>query len=101
MANTVSPSTVHHIAQLANIPITQDEEQKLSHAFSQTLEVVAHMSQLDTTSIEPTHQVTGLENVFREDQVDEGRMFSQSQALANATQQHDGYFVVKQVISQE
>lgn len=101
MATVISPSTVQHIAQLANIPITAEEEQTFAVAFSETLDVVSHMSQLDTKNVEPTHQVTGLENVLREDKVDETRMFSQKEALANAPQKHDGYFVVPQIIDQD
>lgn len=92
---------MHHIAGLANIPVSRDEESKFSAAFTDTIAVVAEMSQLDTSKTQPTHQVTGLENVWREDVVDEKRMFTQSQALANAHKTHDGYFVVPQVIDQE
>ena len=99
--SSVSSSAVHKIAQLANIPVTPEEEEKLSQAFNETLEVVAHMSELDTSNVQPTYQVTGLENVFRDDVVDEKRMFTQTQALANAHKTHAGYFVVQQVIDQD
>lgn len=92
---------VSHIAQLANIPITAEEEQKLEKAFEETLAVVEKLQTVDVGSVEPTFQVTGLENVTREDVVDEQRMFTQEQALANARAQHDGFFVVPQVISQD
>lgn len=92
---------VSHIAQLANIPITQDEEKKLESAFDETMAVVEKLQSVDVRDVAPTFQVTGLENVTREDIVDESRMFSQEQALANARAQHDGFFVVPQVISQD
>jgi len=92
---------VSHIAQLANIPITKDEELRLESAFEETLTVVEKLQSIDVQDVEPTFQVTGLENVMREDIVDEKRMFSQEQALANARAQHDGFFVVPQVISQD
>lgn len=92
---------VSHIARLANIPITADEEKKLEKAFEETLAVVEQLQTVDVSNVQPTFQVTGLENVTREDIVDEKRMFTQEQALANARAQHDGYFVVAQVISQD
>ncbi len=101
MPNSFSQQTVHHIAQLANIPISSDEEAKLAGQFEETIEVVAHLSELDTANVEPTSQVTGLENVLRDDVVDTSRMFSQDQALANASKKADGYFVVPQVIAQD
>lgn len=92
---------VSHIAQLANIPITKDEELKLEAAFEETLAVVEKLQSVNVSGVEPTFQVTGLENVTREDIIDEQRMFTQEQALANARAQHDGFFVVPQVISQD
>lgn len=99
--NNVSSSAVHKIAQLANIPITPEEEVTLSQAFNETLDVVAHMSTLDTSAVPATCQVTGLENILRADVIDETRMFSQAQALANAHTTYQGYFVVPQVIDQD
>jgi len=99
--NTVSSATVHKIAALANIPVTAAEEQTLTVSFNETLDVIAHMSQLDTQNIQPTYQVTGLENVWRNDEVEEKRIFSQEQALANASKTYQGYFVVPQVIDQD
>jgi aspartyl-tRNA(Asn)/glutamyl-tRNA(Gln) amidotransferase subunit C len=92
---------IQHIAQLSNIPITDDEAKKLEVAFEETLQVVADLQKIDVTGVEPTFQVTGLENVLREDVVNEKKMFTQEQALANAPKKHDGFFVVPQVISQD
>lgn len=89
---------VKQIAQLAQIPINPEEEKKLSDGFTKTLVVVDQLNKLHTDDIEPTHQVTGLANVFREDIVDEKRMLSQKQALQNAKKTSAGYFVVKQIL---
>ena len=97
----MNPSIVHHIAQLANIPVTADEEKKLADGFSTTLAVVDELKKVNTKSVEPTHQVSDLVNVFRDDVVDVDRMFSQEQALANAPQSHNGFFVVDQILDQE
>jgi aspartyl-tRNA(Asn)/glutamyl-tRNA(Gln) amidotransferase subunit C len=96
----MNASLVHHIAVLSNIPVTKSEEEKLAQGFSTTLAVVDKLMDVDTKNIEPTHQVTGLENVWREDKVDLSRTFSQEEALANAKNKHNGYFVVPQVIEQ-
>ncbi|MBW7956172.1 Asp-tRNA(Asn)/Glu-tRNA(Gln) amidotransferase subunit GatC [Patescibacteria group bacterium] len=92
---------VSHVAKLANIPISDQEEKNLELAFEETLAVVEQLQTVDVSGVEPTFQVTGLENVMRDDVVDDRRMFTQAQALANAKATHDGYFVVPQVISQD
>lgn len=98
MSNKITKQQVQHIANLANIPVDDQEAEKLGKGFEDTLETIKDLQSIDTTEIEPTHQVTGLENVLREDVVDDSRTFSQEEALANAKQTHDGFFVVPRVI---
>lgn len=94
-------STVHHIAKLANLTVTPAEEKMLADQFSETLDVIADLQKIDVANIQPTHQVTGLTNVLREDEVDEARMFTQAEALANAKDTYQGYIVVPQILDQE
>ena len=92
---------VHHIAQLANIPVSDDEATDLAKDFSQTLQVIEKLKSVDVTGVEPTHQVTGLDNVMRADEVETDRSFTQKEALANASKTHNGYFVVERIIDQD
>lgn len=101
MVTTFTTDDVAHIAKLALIPVTDEEKKDLAKGFTTVLEVLDVLKKVDVSNIEPTHQVTGLENVFREDEVDKKRMFTQEQALANAPSSHDGYFMVDQVIDQD
>ena len=94
----MNKGNVKHIARLANIPITEEEEKKLAAGFEATLEVVEQLNKLDTNHIEPTHQVTGLKDVFREDVIDEKQILTQAEALSNSKRHHLGYFVVKQIL---
>jgi len=89
---------VGHIAQLSNIPVTESEKENLAKGFTTTMAVIDELKKVQTGGIESTSQVTGLENVFREDIVDEDRMFSQEEALRNAKRTHNGFFVVDQVL---
>jgi len=93
--------SVHHIAHLANIPITDEEAKALESAFSDTLAVIKQLEDISVKNVDPTYQVTNLENVLREDTVDERKMFSQKEALANAKTTYEGYIVVPQVIAQD
>lgn len=92
---------VHEIAKLANITITTREEASLANEFNTTLKVVDTLFSVDVKGVVPTSQVTGLENVFREDEIDGERQFTQDQALANATSKHNGYFVVDQILKDD
>ena len=95
------PEDVKKIAALARIPITISEEQVLASGFNATMDVVDELVKVDVDNISPTSQVTGLTNVFREDEVDVTRMFTQDQALLNAKRTHNGFFVVDQILEEQ
>ena len=99
MVQIFTPDDVKHIAKLAQIPISDEHASVLSDEFIKTLSVIENLDSLDVSKVSPIH-MTGLSNVFREDVVDEARMFTQEQALANAAKIHDGFFVVGQLIDQ-
>lgn len=89
-------SDVQHIAKLAHLKLTETELQTFVKQFSSILEFVQALNAIDTTTITPTNQVTGLENVFRDDVVEPS--LTQEEALANAPVSENGYFVVKAVL---
>lgn len=101
MSNKITTAQIKHIAELASIPVTQEEENKLRDAFEETLDVISELQSVDVTGVEPTHQVTGFENVLREDAVNEENMFSQEEALKNSKHTHNGYFVVPRIIDEK
>ena len=103
MSNTpkITTKTIKHGANLSNIPVTGAEQENLRDAFEETLEVIAELQSVDIAGVEPTHQVTGFENVLREDIVDTQHMFTQQEALANAKETHKGFFVVPRIIDEK
>ena len=100
-STTMTVSDVDAIAKLANIPVTPDEKKTLAAGFTKVLGVLEELKSVDVKGVEPTNQVTGLEDVTREDEIDVTRTFTQAQALANAKRTHNGFFVVDQVLDQE
>jgi len=98
---TFTPQDVRHIAVLANLPVTSAEEQKLADAFNATIAVVNQLFHIDVKEVASTYQVTGLVNVFREDEIETERMFTQQQALSNAPRTHNGFFVVDQIVEEK
>jgi len=101
MPNTVSPQDVAHVATLANLSVTDQEQQQFAQAFTATLEEIDNLQDLDTSAVEPTHQVTGLTNVWRADEVDQSRLLSQTEALAQVEHSLRGYVVVDRIIEEE
>jgi aspartyl/glutamyl-tRNA(Asn/Gln) amidotransferase C subunit len=100
MTMKFTKADVRHIASLAAIPVTEKEEQELADGFTKTISVVEQFQKVNISQTTEEH-ITGQSNIFREDEVDEPRMFTQEQALANASRTHNGYFVVDQVLEQE
>lgn len=89
---------VNAIAQLAKIPVTPEEKKSLTDGFTKVLGVLDDLKKVNVTGVVPTSQVTGLENVTREDEIDAERMFTRDQALANAPKKYNGFFVVDRVL---
>lgn len=66
---SLSIEEVKKIAQLARIELTPEEEKRHAETISAVLEYMTILNEVDTTGVEPTFQVTGLEGVVREDAV--------------------------------
>ncbi len=90
---------VLHVAKLANLPITQDEEKMFEKQLSETLAYVEKLNEVNTENIKSTNQVTGLENVTREDIA--AASLTQEEALANTTEHYNGSFKVKAILDSE
>ena len=88
---------ISHIAKLANLPLTVEEKKKFETQLEETIKYIESLDEVDTEGIEPTSQVTGLENVTREDVVKPS--LSQEDALKNAKTTYKGYFKVKGILT--
>ncbi len=91
---------VSHIAKLANLRLSVEQEKSFTSEFEHTLQVVEQMNELDTTDVEPTAQVTGLITVLRPDKIDRSRILSVEMALSQAKNRQGDYFVVPAVLDQ-
>lgn len=65
----ISREDVLHLAQLSSLKLTDDEITGLQADISNILAYVELLGQLNTEGVEPTYQVTGLSNVWRDDKV--------------------------------
>jgi len=65
----ITRDDVLHLAQLSSLELSEPEIDGLRTDISNILGYVEQLSKLDTNNIEPTYQVTGLSNVWRNDEV--------------------------------
>jgi len=65
----ISKDDVQHLAQLSNLQLTEDEASALQIDLENIVGYIQQLDELDTTGVEPTYQVTDLENIWREDTV--------------------------------
>ncbi len=64
-SKTVTKEQVKKIAELSKLELTNEETEKFAEMFSETLQVIDVLEELDTSSVPETYQVTGLTNVFQ------------------------------------
>jgi len=97
-STSFTASDVDHISHLAKIPVTDKEKKKLAAGFNTTLSVVETLSKIETKGVLPTDHVTGLVNVYREDEVDTKNVLPQKKVLSNSKHIYKGFFAVEQVL---
>lgn len=70
--STITTDDVRHLAQLSSLQLSDDEIENLRADIENIINYINQLQELDTSGVEPTYQVTGLENVWRDDEVDDG-----------------------------
>jgi aspartyl-tRNA(Asn)/glutamyl-tRNA(Gln) amidotransferase subunit C len=94
----LSREDVLHLATLCRLGLSEEEIERLKEQLSHILENFEVMQQLDTSDVPPTAYPIPLENVVSEDEV--APSLPQSDILANAPRQEEGYFKVKAILEQ-
>lgn len=85
----ITRDDVHHLAKLSSLQLDENETEALRADLENILGYIEQLSELDTTGVEPTYQVTDLENVWRDDVVDDyGTSREQLIALAPEADAH-------------
>ncbi len=69
---TISTSDIQHLASLSSLALADDEVDGLRQDLENIIGYIEQLGKLDTAGVEPTYQVTGLENVWRDDEVQSG-----------------------------
>jgi len=85
----ISINDVHRLAQLSSLQLDDVEAEALRNDLASILGYIDQLAELNTEGVEPTYQVTDLQNVWRDDIVDDyGIDRVQLLALAPEDDQH-------------
>ena len=92
----ITREQVHHIALLARLQLTADEEASFTEQLDNILGHFARLAELDTSSVDPTAQIVETETPFREDVVT--NVPAVDALLANAPLRDGRFFKVPKII---
>jgi aspartyl-tRNA(Asn)/glutamyl-tRNA(Gln) amidotransferase subunit C len=67
----ITITDVQRLARLSSLQLAEDEAAALRTDLENILGYIEQLSELNTDGVEPTYQVTDLENVWRDDVVDD------------------------------
>ena len=93
---SISHTEVEHVAKLAKLDLTEPERTLFGKQLSQILTFVEQLQEVSTEGIPLTASVAEQEALLREDFPREG--LTQEQALSNAPEASEGFFVVPKII---
>lgn len=98
MANVISDETIDYVGILAKLELSQEEKEAAKKDMASMLDYIDKLNELDTTGVEPMSHVFPVNNVFREDVVE--NLDGSEDALANAPESRDSAFVVPKTVDQ-
>lgn len=94
----LTTNQVKHVARLAGLTLSKKEIAKFQKQLSDILDYVAQLDEVDTSKVEPSSQVTGLENIFRDDRATPS--FPQDEVLSGAKEKHNNFFKIKGIFDE-
>jgi aspartyl-tRNA(Asn)/glutamyl-tRNA(Gln) amidotransferase subunit C len=92
----VDAATVHRIARLARIKVTDEEAKALEKELSGILDWVKQLDEVDTSKVEPMTRVIPMTLKKRADEVTDGGIADD--IVGNAPAREDHFFVVPKVV---
>lgn len=93
---SVSLEDVRHLAKLSQIRLSKAELTSLAGDIDRIVGYIDQLDELDTAGVEPTFQLTGLENVWRTDEVKP--QLERRELLQLAPDSEDGQVKVPKVL---
>ena len=98
----IDNKTIQHIAKLARIRLTDKEEEKMKSDLSSILDYIGQLNSVNTDSVEPLYQTTGLVNSMRTDE-DRGEFkmdeYLNKKLIGQAPDKQERFLQVKSILN--
>ncbi len=94
--NVISDETMEYVGILAKLDLSEEERQAAKKDMERMLDYIDTLNELNTEGIEPMSHVFSMNNVFREDVVENED--GGEETLANAPERRDRAFVVPRTV---
>ena len=92
-----SASDVKHLATLSGLSLVEGEIDSIGVDLNNIITYINKLDELDVDGVEPTYQLTDLENVFGDDRVDD-QLVSPQQLMAITPESADNQIKVPKVL---
>lgn len=96
MANIISDETIEYVGILAKLELSGEEKEQAKKDMMSMLNYIDKLNELDTEGVEPMSHIFPVNNVFREDIIENGD--ERENILKNAPEQKDGAFKVPKTV---
>ena len=96
MANIISDETIEYVGILAKLELSDEEKEQAKKDIGRMLDYVDKLNELDTSGVEPMSHVFPVNNVFREDVVENGD--DSENMLKNAPEVREQSYVVPKTV---
>lgn len=96
MANTISDSVMEYVGILAKLELSEEEKEQAKKDMERMLDYIDQLNELDTDGVEPMSHIFPVNNVFREDVVENGD--NSREILENAPVRKENSFKVPRTV---
>ena len=90
---------VKKVAKLANLELKSEDKERFEKQLNEIVGYIEKLNEVHTKGVEITSQVTGLENVTREDKP--APSLTQEEVLSGTDSKHNGLFKVDAILNEE
>lgn len=94
--NVISDETIEYVGVLAKLELSPEEKERAKKDMGEMLDYIDKLNELDTTGVAPMSHAFPIQNVFREDVVENGD--DRENMLKNAPEARDGSYQVPKTV---
>lgn len=97
----ITPDDVRKLAVLARLNLTDVEVARFTTELGSVIGYIEQLAEVDVTGVDPTSQVTGLQNVLREDVVVDEMALTHEQQASFVPAYRDKQVVVPLILNKD